>query len=96
MEKSVVKFSSQFQFIEHKGTSTATIIFSACNDRPPKFTFCKTESSINPHVTLLNSGSPQRHWTGIPGTPGGIRGATKSIMNFKPDVNASRFANFRL
>lgn len=90
MEKSVVNSSSHFQFIEQKGANTVTVIFAARNDRPPKFTFWKAGNSLNSHIIFLNSDVPQWYRTGIPGIPGGIRGAVKSILNFKSDVNANR------
>jgi hypothetical protein len=90
MNKSIIKSSSHFHFIECKGADTVTVIFAARNDRPPKFTFWKAGNALNSHVIFLNSDVPQWYRTGIPGISGGIRGAVKAILDFKKDVGAKR------
>jgi tetratricopeptide (TPR) repeat protein len=90
MNKSIVKESSHFQFIECEKADTVTVIFAARNDRPPKFTFWKAANAMNSHVILLNSDVPEWYRAGIPGISGGIRGAVKAISDFKNTVKANR------
>lgn len=90
MENIIVKSSSYFKFIKCEGADTVTVVFSARNDRPPKFTFWKTVSTLNSHIIFLNSDVPEWYRNGIPGISGGIRGAVKEILAFRDAVKAKR------